>query len=104
MPRSSRPADKRRSPSTFPPPDDAQHFGSVDGTFYALPQAPHVVIYSPVPMAIQRVANVERAQMLVEAAARPALQAFLASWRPALHDIREKGMVRWAIDVDPLAI
>jgi primosomal protein N' (replication factor Y) len=70
----------------------------------ALPQAPHVAIYSPVPMAIQRVANIERAQMLIEAAARPALQAFLASWRPALHEIREKGMVRWAIDVDPLAI
>jgi primosomal protein N' (replication factor Y) len=70
----------------------------------ALPQAPHVAIYSPVPMAIQRVANIERAQMLIEAAARPALQAFLASWRPALHEIREKGIVRWAIDVDPLAI
>ena len=35
MPRSSRPADKRRSPSTFPPRDDAQHFGSVDGKRYA---------------------------------------------------------------------
>ncbi|HEY8049588.1 MAG TPA: primosomal protein N' [Ramlibacter sp.] len=69
-----------------------------------LPQAQQVVIYSPVPMGIQRVANVERAQMLVESAARPALQAFLAGWRPALHDAREKGLVRWAIDVDPLAI
>lgn len=35
MPRTSRPADKRRSPSTFPPRDDAQHFGSVDGKRYA---------------------------------------------------------------------
>jgi hypothetical protein len=35
MPRSSRPADKRRSPSTFPPRDDAQDFGSVDGKRYA---------------------------------------------------------------------
>ena len=35
MPRSSRPADKRRSPSTFPPRDDAQQFGSVDGKRYA---------------------------------------------------------------------
>jgi primosomal protein N' (replication factor Y) len=70
----------------------------------AMAQAGHVVLYSPVPMAIQRVANVERAQMLVESSSRPALQAFLAAWRPMLLDLREKGLIRWAIDVDPLAI
>jgi primosomal protein N' (replication factor Y) len=66
--------------------------------------APQVTVYSPVPMAIQRVANVERAQMLIESSSRPALQAFLAAWRPLLHAAREKGLIRWAIDVDPLAI
>jgi len=35
MPRSSRPAGKRRQPSTFPPPAEAQHYGSVDGKRYA---------------------------------------------------------------------
>jgi primosomal protein N' (replication factor Y) (superfamily II helicase) len=65
---------------------------------------PHVTLYSPVPMGIQRVANVERAQMLVESASRRALQEFLATWRPALHAARGKGVIRWAIDVDPLAI
>jgi hypothetical protein len=35
MPRSSRPVDKRPSPSTFPPRDDAHDFGSVDGKRYA---------------------------------------------------------------------
>ncbi|HUR87697.1 MAG TPA: primosomal protein N' [Ramlibacter sp.] len=69
-----------------------------------MPQSQHVAIYSPVPMGIQRVANVERAQMLVESSSRPALQNFLAQWRPALHGLREKGLIRWAIDVDPLAI
>jgi primosomal protein N' (replication factor Y) len=69
-----------------------------------MPQLPHVTLYSPVPMGIQRVANIERAQMLVESASRPALQSFLADWRPVLHDVREKGLIRWAIDVDPLAI
>jgi len=69
-----------------------------------MPQAQHVSIYSPVPMGIQRIANVERAQMLVESAARPALQGFLAAWHPLLQGVREKGMIRWAIDVDPLAI
>jgi primosomal protein N' (replication factor Y) len=69
-----------------------------------LSTAPQVTVYSPVPMAIQRVANVERAQMLIESSSRPALQAFLAAWRPLLHAAREKGLIRWAIDVDPLAI
>lgn len=69
-----------------------------------LAQAPQVTLYSPVPMGIQRVANVERAQMLVESASRPALQSFLAAWRPLLHGVREKGLIRWAIDIDPLAI
>jgi len=65
-----------------------------------------VTIYAPVPMSMQRVANVERAQMLVESSARPALQQFLASWSPALHALRgaHKGLLRWAVDVDPLAI
>ena len=61
-------------------------------------------LYPPVPMTIQRVANVERAQMLVESASRPALQHFLAAWQPVLQATREKGLIRWAVDVDPLAI
>jgi len=63
-----------------------------------------VTLYSAVPMSVQRVANVERAQMLVESASRVALQRFLAQWRPLLHGLRERGLLRWAIDVDPLAI
>ncbi|MFL5077858.1 MAG: primosomal protein N' [Microvirga sp.] len=69
-----------------------------------VPEAQAVTLYSPVPMGIQRVANIERAQMLVESASRPALQAFLSAWRPTLHEVREKGLIRWAVDVDPLAI
>jgi len=63
-----------------------------------------VTLYSAVPMSVQRVANVERAQMLVESASRAALQRFLAQWRPLLQAGRERGLLRWAIDVDPLAI
>jgi primosomal protein N' (replication factor Y) (superfamily II helicase) len=70
----------------------------------ALAQALSVTIYSPVPMSMQRIANVERAQMLVECASRGTLQRFLAQWRPSLQAGREKGLIRWAIDVDPLAI
>jgi primosomal protein N' (replication factor Y) len=65
-----------------------------------------VTIYPPVPMGVPRVANVERAQMLVESASRPLLQRFLAQWCPGLHALRgeHKGLLRWAVDVDPLAI
>ncbi|MEP6823510.1 MAG: primosomal protein N' [Ramlibacter sp.] len=70
----------------------------------ALDSALQVTVYPPVPMAVQRVANVERAQMLVESASRPALQHFLAAWQPVLQATREKGLIRWAVDVDPLAI
>ena len=68
----------------------------------------HVTAYPAVPMTIQRVANIERAQMLVESASRTALQRFLAAWQPVLFETRKQGefksLIRWAIDVDPLAI
>ncbi|TFZ07058.1 primosomal protein N' [Ramlibacter henchirensis] len=69
-----------------------------------LPEAPQVTVFPPVPMAVQRVANVERAQMVVESMSRPALQRFLAGWQPVLQAQRVKGLIRWAVDVDPLAI
>jgi len=46
--------------------------------------------------------------MLVESASRNALQRFLAAWQDVLSASRSdpacKGMIRWAIDVDPLTI
>ena len=73
-----------------------------------LPGAEHVTRYPAVPMTIQRVANIERAQMLMESPSRAALQRFLAAWQDVLRATRTapeaKGMVRWAIDVDPQTI
>jgi primosomal protein N' (replication factor Y) (superfamily II helicase) len=67
-----------------------------------------VTRYPAVPMTIQRVANIERAQALVESPNRAALQRFLAAWQPVLFETRKqaefKSLVRWAVDVDPLAI
>ncbi len=67
-----------------------------------------ITLYPAVPMSIQRVANVERAQMLVESPSRMALQQFLSAWQAVLHATRQgpegKGLIRWAVDVDPLAI
>ncbi|AVS94702.1 primosomal protein N' [Paracidovorax avenae] len=73
-----------------------------------LPGLEQVTVFPPVPLAIQRVANVERAQMLLESPSRAALQRFLAAWQPLLHACRadpaHRGLVRWLVDVDPLAI
>jgi primosomal protein N' (replication factor Y) len=67
-----------------------------------------VSLYPAVPMSIQRVANVERAQMLIESPSRMALQKVLAQLHPVLHAQRavpaHKGLIRWLVDVDPLAI
>ena len=68
----------------------------------------HITIYPAVPMSMQRIANVERAQMLIESPSRAALQRFLTAWQAVLHSTRQqpagKGLIRWAIDVDPLLI
>ena len=72
----------------------------------ALAEQLQVDVYPAVPLTIQRVANVERAQMLVECLSRKALQQFLSAWHAPLHQLRSqhKGVIRWAVDVDPLAI
>jgi primosomal protein N' (replication factor Y) (superfamily II helicase) len=68
----------------------------------------HVMAYPPVPMSMQRVADVERAQMLMESASRASLQKFLSAWLPQLRALRSlpqcKGLIRFAVDVDPLLI
>ena len=68
----------------------------------------HLTRYPAVPMGIARIANIERAQMLIESPSRAALQKFLNAWQIVLHQTRAlpecKGVLRWAIDVDPLNI
>ena len=70
--------------------------------------APHLTLFPAVPMSMARVANIERAQMLIESPSRAALQRVLSAWQDVLHATRQrpeaKGLIRWAIDVDPLAI
>jgi primosomal protein N' (replication factor Y) len=81
----------------------AAHAGQLPG----LPDGT-VTLFPPVPLTIQRVANVERAQMLMESSSRAMLQRFLAAWQTVLQATRSqpehKGLVRWLVDVDPLSI
>ncbi|WP_295994551.1 primosomal protein N' [Rugamonas sp.] len=63
---------------------------------------PGITINDPIPMSMTRVHNVDRAQLLVESASRPALQAFLKYWLAELRAI--KGRIKWSLEVDPLDI
>ncbi|GAA5163463.1 primosomal protein N' [Viridibacterium curvum] len=60
-----------------------------------------VRLFDPVPMRLVRRARLERAQLLVEADSRPALQGMLNNWTMVLHDMRVPRGVRWHLDVDP---
>jgi primosomal protein N' (replication factor Y) len=61
-----------------------------------------VCLFDPVPRVPPRLANVERAQLLIEANRRDALQDFLRQWSPRLRAL--KSPVRWQLEVDPLEI
>jgi primosomal protein N' (replication factor Y) len=67
-----------------------------------------LTVYPAVPMSMARIADTERAQMLIESSSRTALQKFLNAWQVVLHQTKAlpecKGVMRWAIDVDPLSI
>jgi len=60
-----------------------------------------VRIYDPVPHVITRRADLERAQLLVQSASRPALQEFLGAWSGRLFASAPRS-VRWHLDVDPI--
>ena len=61
-----------------------------------------VALYDPVPMRMPRLMTLERGQLLVESANRPALQAFLAAWMERIYALKMPAGLRWHLDVDPL--
>ncbi|MYN16923.1 primosomal protein N' [Rugamonas sp. FT107W] len=63
---------------------------------------PGITINDPIPMSMTRVHNVDRAQLLVESASRPMLQAFLREWLLTLREMKSR--VKWSLEVDPLDI
>ncbi len=63
---------------------------------------PGITVNDPIPMTMTRVANVDRAQLLVESTSRPALQYFLKNW---INDLRAlKSRVKWSVEIDPVDI
>ncbi|HUQ26004.1 MAG TPA: primosomal protein N' [Burkholderiales bacterium] len=65
-------------------------------------QAPEEVhVYDPVPHVITRLADLERAQLVMQSSSRPALQDYLGELTRSLFAGPTPG-VRWHLDVDPI--
>ncbi|HLR30622.1 MAG TPA: primosomal protein N' [Paenalcaligenes sp.] len=63
-----------------------------------------IQVYDPVPLHIVRVADRERAQLLVESPSRAALQQFLPAWDQMLEQLAQKMRRTYTLEVDPLSI
>src|SRR5690606_6326107 len=78
--------------------------GEARTTAQAMPEAAGVRVYDAVPLRVVRVANVERAQLLLEADGRAALHRLLQPWLAAVHALAKGRPVRWGIEIDPQEI
>jgi primosomal protein N' (replication factor Y) len=79
----------------------AQALAFLEEAAKLVPAPEGVHVYDPVPHAITRRADLERAQLLVQSASRPALQEFLRAWSERLFATAPRGL-RWHLDVDPI--
>jgi primosomal protein N' (replication factor Y) len=61
-----------------------------------------VTVYDAVRPQMERLKGMERAQLLIQADSRQALQQFLQAWVAQLRALPQGGKVRWSVDVDPL--
>lgn len=66
-----------------------------------MPGGDKVLLYDAVPLRIVRVANVERAQLLIESQSRVALQAFLSAWGGQLDPLAKYHRCKFILEVDP---
>jgi primosomal protein N' (replication factor Y) len=61
-----------------------------------------ILAHGPMPAPMPRRGGLMRAQILLEAAERAAMQEFLARWIEPLRERPEGKSLRWSIDVDPV--
>jgi primosomal protein N' (replication factor Y) len=61
-----------------------------------------VTIYNPVRPIMERLKGMERAQLVLQANSRGALQKLLDDWVPYLRENKLGQKVKWVVDVDPL--
>lgn len=65
---------------------------------------PGVEVMGPVPSPMERQGGRYRAQLLLRAASRTNLQAFLRPWVERLAGVRTPRGLRWSLDVDPIEL
>ena len=63
-------------------------------------KGPSVRIFEPVPLTVQKVMDIERGQLLIEADNKVEMQKFLNRFQPEALSLKAKGS--WYIDVHPL--
>ena len=63
---------------------------------------PGVDLFGPIPAPMERRAGRFRAQLLLQAPRRAALQRLLQLWVPGLETAKAPRELRWALDVDPV--
>ncbi len=73
-----------------------------DAMIHAQKLSTHVTIYNPVRPIMERLKGMERAQLVLQASSRVALQKLLDNWVPYLREIKLGQKVKWVLDVDPL--
>ncbi|CAN4276955.1 PriA Primosomal protein N' (replication factor Y) - superfamily II helicase [Methylophilaceae bacterium] len=61
-----------------------------------------VMIYDPIRSQMERLKSMERAQVLLQANTRAALQRLLKEWMPKMRALPIATKVRWSLDIDPL--
>ncbi len=61
-----------------------------------------VMVYDIIRPQLERLKNMERGQLLLQANSRGALQRLLKIWIPEMKDFLLANKVRWSVDVDPL--
>ncbi len=61
-----------------------------------------VMVYDPLRPQMERLKNMERGQLLLQAETRKALQQLLRVWVPQLREQKLANKLRWVLDIDPL--
>ena len=61
-----------------------------------------VMLYDPIRPQMERLKSMERAQVLLQANSRAALQRLLKAWIPQVRALPIATKVRWSLDIDPL--